>query len=110
MKELTQEQKNFLLLSFFRDEEYAGWESIATMLLDTGKCIVAGKGCIWVGDIGNFIETEEAKDAVDCTLYKFDLELFLKSDFFKEYKNEQLLIYSRQIESLQKGFDEISSI
>jgi len=63
MRVLTEIQKEFLLKNFFTNENYAGWRSIATKLLTTGKCIVPGSKCIWHGGIGNFIKTAEAEDA-----------------------------------------------
>lgn len=87
MRILTDYQKNFLLDYFFKNEKYGGWKSIATKLLETGQCIVGSKECIWIGGIGNFIKTEEAKDTVDCTLYKFDLEYFFSSLWYKEIRS-----------------------
>jgi hypothetical protein len=84
---LSDYQKTFLLDYFFKNEKHSGWKNIATKLLDTGECIVAGKECIWVGGIGNFIKIEEAKDAVDCDLYKFDLEYFFTSEWYKGIRN-----------------------
>lgn len=72
------------LLTFFRNDRYAGWRNIATNLIDNGECVVAGNSCIWVGGIGNFIKTEEAPDYIDCVKYKFDLADFLKSAWYKE--------------------------
>ena len=55
MKKLTEHQINFLL-KFFENKEYSGWKNIATKLIETGSCIVAGDKCIWNGGIGNFIK------------------------------------------------------
>jgi len=72
MGKITEYQKKFLLQNFFSLPEYPGWLNIATKLIESGRCIVAGHGCIWKGGIGNFIKTEPAEDAIDCTLYTFD--------------------------------------
>ena len=58
---LTTYQKDFLLNNFFENTSYAGWRGIATTLLETGECVVAGDKCIWVGGIGNFIEIKKAE-------------------------------------------------
>lgn len=91
MRILTENQKNFLLNYFFENDKYPGWKSIATTLLETGKCIVAGETCIWRGGIGNFIKTSPAKGTVGCSLYKFDLEYFLTSVWYKEVKEQYLV-------------------
>lgn len=102
MKKLSEHQKEFLLKHFFKNEKYAGWKSIATKLLETGRCTVSGNHCIWVGGIGNFIKLEEAKDAVGCVVYKFDLDSFLISQWYKTIKDayaSHLLLKKKEIES-----------
>lgn len=97
---LTENQINFLL-EFFKDERHLGWKNIAINLIKNGKCIVAGTDCIWKEGIGNFINTEFAKNAVDCLEYTFDLEYFLSSEWFKEVSNNkirELFIKKREIE------------
>lgn len=88
---LTENQKEFLLNYFFKNESFAGWKSIATKLLDNGSCIVAGNDCIWKGGIGNFIRTEEAEDAVDCIKYSFAINYFLSSEWFKQIHNSYIV-------------------
>lgn len=76
-----------LLLKFFeKHNNYPGWKNIAEKLIETGECIVAGNDCIWHSGIGNFIKTETAENFVDCLLYKFDLEYFKTSEWYKEIK------------------------
>lgn len=82
--QLTKIQKEFILQKFFFNRDFAGWEAIATKLLEKGKCIVAGENCIWRGGVGNFINTKKAEDSFGCIEYNFDLEYFLGSKFFKE--------------------------
>lgn len=99
---LTENQKEYLLKFFFNNEEFAGWKNIATSLLETGECVVAGDRCIWVGGIGNFIKTENAEGFYSCVKYKFDLEYFLTSEHFKEITNsyaEQLVEKKKQLDS-----------
>lgn len=110
MKVLSDYQKNFLLDYFFKNEKYAGWKSIATKLLETGQCTVAGKDCIWIGGIGNFIKTEEAKDAVDCTLYKFDLEYFFTSEWYRQIRNDYASILSSKKREIEQECEEIANI
>ena len=110
MRNLTDYQKEFLLDKFFRNEKFTGWKSIATKLLEKGHCIVPANECIWVGGIGNFIKTEVAKDAVDCTLYKFDLEYFLTSEWYKEIRNSYAAILSSKKREIDQECEEIANI
>jgi hypothetical protein len=86
---ITEEQTKYLL-KFFKNEEFPGWEIIAKTLIEKGKCVVAGENCIWRGGISNFIVTKKAFDFFGCLEYHFDLEPFLKSEFFKQYVNNDL--------------------
>lgn len=83
MRQLTENQVIFLL-SFFENNEYAGWKSLATRLIKNGSCIVAGNHNIWVGGIGNFIKTYKNDNFIDCLEYTFNLEEFLNSAWYKE--------------------------
>ena len=99
---LTENQKTYLLNYFFKNEEFAGWKSIATSLLETGECVVAGTKCIWLGGVGNFIKTENADGFYGCLKYSFDLEIFLTSEHFKsitEIYAEQLVEKKKQLDS-----------
>lgn len=118
MAQLTENQKEFILKRFFENEIFAGWKNVATKLLENGFCIVAGNECIWRGNIGNFIDTEPSQLAVDCLEYRFDLDEFLKSKWFKEIKNEQIIVlnsnrsvleteYKANKNKLNKQFTEI---
>lgn len=110
MATLTDYQKQFLLNYFFKNEIYPGWRNIATKLLENGQCIVTGKECIWIGGIGNFIKTEDTKDAIDCILYKFDLNYFLTSEWYIEIKNNHKSILSNKKFEIEQELDEISKI
>ena len=81
---LTSVQKEFLLQHFFTLPEYVGWHNIATRLLETGECVVAGNCGIWRGGIGNFIITSISDGYYDCIKYSFNLDYFLSSEWFKE--------------------------
>jgi len=85
-------QKEFLLKTFFETDRFAGWKNIAEALIDTGKCIVAGEGSLWVGGIGNFIKTNPAQNAIDCTELTFDLKSFVSTDnlYFTEGFNSHI--------------------
>ncbi len=85
LKKLTDYQIQFLVDTFFKNEKYAGWKNIAFVLLEDGKAIVAGTECIWIGGIGNFIKTNSAKGFIDCLEYTFNLDEFLKSEWYKEH-------------------------
>lgn len=72
------------LLTFFEHNNYPGWKNIATDLIEKGECVVVGNSCIWVGGIGNFIKIEEADGYIGCVKYKFDLDEFKKSVWYKK--------------------------
>lgn len=109
-RQLTSNQKEFLLENFFKNEEYAGWRNVAEKLLEKGECIVAGKTRMWIGGIGNFIEIEDAKDAVDCSFYKFDLDCFLSSEWCNQVVASYKEILSFKINELQDELDDICKI
>ena len=110
MKKLTEYQKDFLLEYFFKSEKYPGWKSIATQLLETGNCIVAGTGCLWHGGIGNFINTNNSEGLIDCTLYEFDLEYFLSSEWFKEICNQYIAILSDKKRNILQEYEDICNL
>lgn len=117
MKTLTNYQKEFILKYFFENEKYAGWKNIGTTLLETGECVVAGTNCIWFGGIGNFIETELAEGFFNCLKYKFNLDYFLSSNWYKEISNEYLSTIiekqstnRKEYQELEKEYDELKSI
>jgi hypothetical protein len=107
MTKLTEVQKNFIYKTFFKNSNYAGWGAVAEKLLTKGKCIVAGTKCIWVGGIGNYIKTKEAEEAVDCLEYTFDLNSFLKSNYFKEELKFHVLQCEARLEILKKDLDKL---
>ena len=108
--ELTENQKNFLLETFFKDETYANWRGIATKLLVDGRCVVAGKECIWFGGIGNFIKTKTEDDYVDCLLYTFDLKNFLSSDYFQQCKIQYLTELGKKKREIELKYNELNSL
>jgi hypothetical protein len=82
----------WLLVTFFKNENYAGWRVIATKLIENGKCITTDWGTnIWNGYIGNFITTESYPKAFNCIFLKFDLDEFISADnlFFMECYHEE---------------------
>jgi hypothetical protein len=103
-------QKEFLLKYFFKNEKYAGWRHIAEKLLDTGKCIVAGRDCIWHGGIGNFIHTEPAKNAIDCLEYTFNLEYFLDSEWYKEISNGYIAELASKKREIEEEYEQIINL
>ena len=84
MSELKKYQKEFLLNTFFKNEDFPGWKNIATKLLENGSCIVAGNDCIWKGGISYYIKTNQTDNFIDCLEYVFDFETFKQSDLYKE--------------------------
>jgi hypothetical protein len=108
-KELTEIQKVFILEHYFKNEKYAGWMTIATKLLDIGKCTVSGRERMWIGGIGNFIQISDSK-YTDCYVYEFDLSLFLKSDFYKTTMNLYLEHLLAKKKAIDDEYNELSSI
>jgi hypothetical protein len=105
-KQLTNYQKEFILNYFFKDEKYAGWRNIGVQLLESGECVVAGKICIWVGGIGNFIKTEVSKKFVGCLLYKFDLIEFLSSQWYNDINASYSIILLKELNELKEKLKE----
>lgn len=110
MRQLTETQKQFLLTYFFKNDKFAGWKTIATKLLENGSCIVAGNDCIWKGGIGNFIKTYKAIDFVDCLEYRFDLEYFLTSAWYKEIKSYYEIELEDKMEKLQIEYNDLCNL
>ena len=110
MKKLTDNQKEFLLNYFFRNGKYAGWKHIATALLEDGSCIVPGPDCIWIGEIGNFIKTSVASNAIDCLLYEFDLKYFLSSEYYKSISNQYIDILATKKREIDEEFNDICNL
>lgn len=109
-RQLTSIQKEFLLEYFFKNGKYAGWRNIAEKLIETGQCIVAGENCIWIGGVGNFIKMEDAKDAIDCSLYKFDLEYFMTSQYYKDIYSQYISILYNEKLAIDKKYKEIADL
>lgn len=109
-RQLTSNQKEFLLENFFKNEEYAGWRNVATKLLESGRCIVAGKTRMWIGGVGNFIQMEDAHDAIDCTLYKFDLDYFMTSEWYKDIYSQYISILYNEKLSIDTKYKEIADL
>lgn len=110
MKQLTEYQKEFILKNFFISDQYPGSKEIGLKLLEKGECIVAGNECIWVGGIGDFIEIEKTDKYIGCVLYKFDLELFLNSEYYREIRNKYHSILSNKLREIEKECEEIANI
>ena len=98
---LTESQKKFILSTFFESDRYPGSRSIGDKLLTNGKVIVAGDKCIWIGGIGNFIQTKETTEAIGCIEYNFDLDTFLSSNWFKEMKDLHIKELSEEVDVLK---------
>lgn len=109
-RKLTNGQKEFLLEYFFANGSYCGWRNIAEKLLDNGSCVVAGKTCIWHGGIGNFIMTCKGDNLVDCLRYDFDLERFLKSNYYIDIHSQYVKIMGEKLQKLTNEFNEINNL
>jgi len=93
---MTENQIEFLLDRIFHtsySKDFPGWKTIATKLIKTGECIIAGQKSLWPSDcseVGKFIGREDAPNAVGCSLLKFDLNKFIEhsEDFHRAIDNE----------------------
>lgn len=103
-------QEEIILDTFFINIDYPGWPNVAKKLLSKGTCVVAGASCIWLGGIGNFIDTKKEPDLVGCLRYTFDLDKFMETDYFKS--GIQTITKSRkeEIDTLQKEMESINSL
>lgn len=110
MKKLTENQKNFLLEYFFKNERYAGWRNIASVLLEHGTCIVAGTERIWRGGIGNYIKVEKADDLIDCSKYTFELDSLLISEWYKGIKDDYVAILAGKKKEIEQQYEELTNI
>lgn len=110
-KRLSEYQIDFIINNFFILEEYAGSKTIASNLLTSGECVVAGKECIWNKSlIGYYIKSEEATGFVDCLLYKFDLDGFLKSDAFITALSEKTINLCKEMHALNREVVELQEL
>lgn len=108
MEKFTKIQEDWLLGSFFYLPSCAGWRTIASRLIQDGKCIVAGDGKIWIGGVGNFIKTSPAEGAVSCTLLTFQHEEFFAWEEYKNALEAELTIRNTDLRVLQVQVSELS--
>lgn len=107
---LKESQESFILNHFFKNDDYVGWKNIAKQLLREGKCVVAGKECIWKGGIGNFIYTTNADNLIDCVQYEFNSEDFFRSEWYKETHNQYCEELLKVRAKLEKEISDINEI
>lgn len=87
-------QKDWLLDTFFKNDNFPGWKNIATELIETGNCLTSKQGeNIWIGGIGNFIESKPYNGGIDIIELTFNLKEFISENnaFFMEYYNEAVI-------------------
>jgi len=110
MRKLTENQILFLLDIFFANPNLPAWASIGRELLTKGKCIVAGTDQLWLAGIGNFINTENAPDAIGCSLLTFDLESFLQTNFYKSIETEYLANLLEEVNAITHKYNDLKSL
>lgn len=114
VRELTESQKNFILDNFFKHEDYAGWKNIATALIENGTCVTPNTQSgfsIWrKKNIGTFIDVETADEFIDCVRYKFDLDKFLSSDWFKHVRKSYVNEEQIKIDAMIKINEELNNL
>lgn len=106
-------QKNWLLETFFKNEQFAGWKNIAEKLIDTGSCVTTNQGKkIWVGGIGNFIKSKPYEGGVDLIELTFDVKEFCSKDnmYFLEYYNHHVDKLNQEVYSAKQKFYHIRNI
>lgn len=101
----TEHQIDFLL-TFFPDTT-EGSTSIAIRLIIDGRCIVANNDSVWRGGIGNYIKVKPFEPSVDCFEYTFDLQSFLKSQWFKSTITPKIESIKTDIDLANKKLKEI---
>lgn len=89
--ELNNTQLNWLLNTFFENEEFHGWKNIALELIKKGKCVTTKLGSnIWIGGVGNFIKEKVYDGNKDLIELTFDINAFCSSEnkyFLYAYEN-----------------------
>lgn len=112
MEKLTETQINFLVVTFFKaPDKFLGAPLIAKTLLEKGECIVAGTTeRIWNGGVGNFISIKNAPDSWGCSVFSFNLESFLSSEYTRDVINDYLLKKEDEILILKNEINAISDL
>jgi hypothetical protein len=110
MRKLSDKQKEFLLEHFFKNEKFSGWKNVATELLESGTCTVAGEERMWIGGIGNFIEIKVVENSFNCFLYKFDLESFLSSVWCRHDLNQHISALLNKKLEIEKEYKEMCDL
>jgi len=106
---LNQHSKEFIL-QFFENKNYAGWKNIADILIQKGKCTVAGNECIWKGGIGNFINTSPTPNAFNCLDYTFNLKEFTKSRLFQDTLELIITDVEKEKNAIQNKLDHLKDL
>jgi hypothetical protein len=104
--ELTEKQIEFIYIKFFSNNHKYSKE-IAYTLITRGSAIVGTNEPIWSGGIGNFIKSNYITGGYGCMEYKFDLNSFLDSHFFKELYNAHIENLEFRLSNLEKEINEL---
>lgn len=107
---ISKYQKEFILEYFFKNDNYHGWRNIASKLIDDGHCIIGGRQILWYGGVGNFIETSDAPNAVECTLCTFDLRSFINTNYFKDIYDQYVKKVLDKKNKIDQEYAELLSI
>lgn len=110
VNKLTEFQIKFLLKNFFKREDIAGWETIATNLIMKGECIVAGTKRIWCGGVGNFIDFKPYPDAYECTIMTFRKDEFFNSVFFKDKLQYSITKLRKEYEAMALDINDLEEL
>lgn len=107
---MNQTQKDWLLETFFKNENFAGWRNIAEKLIEKGTCVTTKQGeDIWRGGIGNFIGSRDYDGGVDLIILTFDIDNFCSEHnaFFMEYHDAHV---EKLVEASRKADEKLHDI
>ena len=102
-------QKDFIIETFFVNS-YAGSANIAEKLLTVGSALVAGDTPIWLGGVGNFIETKTYAEAPNCLLYKLDLNALLTSAWFQQELRMKIVKLTVEADALGRELNSLKEL
>lgn len=104
------EKQIYFIQTWFEDEKIPQWKSISNKLIRDGEVIIGGNSKLWLGGIGNFIETVYNGDMINCVRLKFDAEAFLKSCIFEERIHQEIKDKMKRLDELTKEIKELEEL
>lgn len=103
MKNLTNEQKEYLVEKYFvdtvRGTNLHGAANIGMELLENGTCVIAGEQNHW-RHLG--VTEEVTKDFIGCIRLNLKLEDLFNCATFKQYHKDYLTYYNQEVDKAKK--------